>query len=380
MTKFKRLTAFVIAFLMAITFMAQPLVVLADTYGTPEDGYQNEDATDYDYYVGDDYPADEYPADDEYPANEYPVDEHPEDVEYPEHEYPVDEDPILAARVALFEMLYDMLPEITRFVHLTEEAREIALYDFDYFAEYMLATIPTRHIFYRLVGLTVEEYLAGLRHMIYDMVPVPSFTAADMGERWADEPTDALMIAADYMYTLLHLFIFELGGFGHFGPQGTFVVEHTFFTVAFSLYHGPPVLDDESIQMLEEMGFDVDWLLAADHQFSQFHYDVLSTPSVQWFYELDASEFDFYVDFLGEVGAMNENNITTHIIEPGRIAYIHIASFFNNMIMDSEVLFPFYEEIQDFEHLILDIRGNGGGMVGHFPLLVVSMLGVLLII
>jgi len=322
---------------MAITFMAQPLVVLADTYGEPENGYTQE--------------------------NE----------EYPQ-EQPEELDPLLAARLELFEMLYSAIPQVTRMVVLTDEAREIALYDFDHFAAYMLATVPTRHMFARLFGITMEDYLASIRHLIYNNVPVPSITAADIGSRWEAEPTDARMIAADYLYMILHMFVLETGGFGHFIPQGTFLVEHTLFSVAYSLYHAQDELDAETLELLEYYGIDVDWFMASGIEFAQAHYDILSRPEVLWFYEIDPSEFDFYVDLMEQVGTMNEDNITTYIIEEDRIAYIHIASFMNNLIMDSEVLFPFYAEIQDFEHLIIDIRGNGGGMVGHFPNLVVSML------
>ena len=336
MLNLKKATGLALAILMAITFMAQPLVVLADdTYGNQQE------------------------------AAYYQVDE----ANYQEQAAAVN-DPM----AELFELVSSIFPEVTRFATLTEEAREIALYDFDYFASYMLATAPTRHMFGRLFGITMEEYLSTLRHIIYDMIPIPSFTAFLVdAERWADAPTDALEIAADYMLSVLFLFVFDTGGFGHFMPQDMALAEHTFFAVAYSLHHEDPYLE-YTIQELEEMGVDVEWFLASNLQFAQFHYDVFNTPSVLWFYNLDPSQFDFDVDLLEQVGTMNEDNITTTIIEPGRIAYIHIESFMNNMIMDSEVLFPFYEEVQDFEHLIIDIRGNGGGMAGHFPSLVVSML------
>jgi len=340
--KLKKVTGLVIALLMAITFMAQPLVVLADTYGEPENGYSQPEAADY-------------LADDE--------------SEYPQEEV----DPVIAVRIEFFEALYRAIPEVTRFAYLTEEAREIALYDFDYFAETMLATAPTRHMFGRLFGVTLENYLDGLRQLIYEMVPVPSLTALSMGgDRWVEEPTDDLMIAADYMFTLLLLFVFETGGFGHFIVQELPIVEQMFFVSSFILQSDESVMEATLLEY-EAMGLDPERSLDAMLRFHQVHYATYNLPSVIWFYGLDSSEFDFSAG-LADVGFMDVENVTTAIIEPGQIAYFNVASFMNNMIMDAEVLFNFYYEIQDYEHLIIDIRGNGGGFAGYFPALILSML------
>ena len=325
--KFKKVTGLVIALLMAVTFMAQPLVVLADTYGEPANGYAQEEV-----------------------------------------------DPVLASRLAFFEMFYDAVPEITRFVYLTEEAREIALYDFDYLARMILATAPTRHMFSRLFGMTLEDYLNGLRRMIYDMVPVPSITAIDLcAERWTEAPTDARMIAADYLYMLLALFVIDTGGFGHFIPQHPLIIEQLLFA------QGAALRLDESymayaVLEFEAMGLDGERALDAMLRFHQVHYDLYNMPAVLWFYDIDPNQLDFSADVAETVGFMDENNITTYIIEPGRIAYFHIASFMNNMAMDIEVLYAFYNEVQDYEHLIIDIRGNGGGFANYFMMLVVNML------
>ena len=332
MRKTRKLTGLFIALLLAISFVAQPIAVFADTYGEPA-GY-----VDYDYLQEE--------------VNEYPQEE--------------EESP--------FQIFFDLIPELTRFAILTEEAREIALYDFDHLAEMMLQVAPTRHVFARVFDISLEDYLALLRQMIYDMIPIPSFTALEItSDRWVEAPTEPLMIAADYLYSLLLLFVVDTGGFGHFIPQNSLLVEHTFFSVAYDIHHEDPD-PDATRRELEEMGFDADWVIASGQQFAQFHYDIFNTPSVLWFYDIDPSEFDFDVNIWEELGTMNEDNITTNIIEPGRIAYIRIASFMNNLIMDGETLFPFYEEIQDFEHLIIDIRGNGGGMAGSFPINVLSML------
>ena len=332
--KFKRATGLIVALIMAAAFMTHPLVVLADTYGGPA-----------------------YDSMDEAEA-------------YPQAEL----DPATASRVALFEMIYHMIPEITRYAYLTEDAREIALYDFDYFAAFLLATAPTRHMFGRLFGMSLEDYLDGLRRMIYHAVPVPSFTALDFcAERWGDAPTDARMLAADYLYTILYLFPLETGSFGHFMPQPLVLIEQLFFMQAYVL-HGDEDAAAELLLEFDAMGLDAERSFDAMLRFHQTHYDLYNLSSVLWFYDIDPTQFDFDVDIIEEIGFMDEDNITTNIIEPGQIAYFSIASFMNNMAMDLDVLLPFFYEIQDYEHLIIDIRGNGGGFAGYFTALIVSML------
>jgi len=63
-----------------------------------------------------------------------------------------------------------------------------------------------------------------------------------------------------------------------------------------------------------------------------------------------------------------ENNVTTRILEEGRIAYLAIDSFMRYPIPPEEErqILNFYEEIAGFDHLIIDLRFNGGGMENWF--------------
>ena len=327
--KLRKVTGFVIALIMAISFMAQPLVVFADTYDADE--YLQSDV-------------------DGYPAESDEYQQQSDDVPF---------------------SWFDFFPEL-RAANLTEEARAIALEDFDYLVDMILQAAPTRFMFYRVFGVSMEDYFAHLRLYIYYMEPIPSFTAWFMDEdRWADEPTDDRMIAADYLMSLLVILAFQTGGFGHLSPQPQAVVEQFFFASAYILQN------EEITEWLEEWGEEYpEWARFHEAllQFQQVHHDIYNTPSVLWFYDIDPSEFDFDVDLSEVMGFMDEDNLTINIIEPGKIAYLHIASFMNNMEFDSEVLFPFFEEIQNYEHLIIDIRGNGGGFPAYFTSLVVSML------
>lgn len=60
----------------------------------------------------------------------------------------------------------------------------------------------------------------------------------------------------------------------------------------------------------------------------------------------------------------SRENVNTKIIEGGRIAYLSIDSFLVSnaqIFVEERKIFGFFEEIQDFEHLIIDLRKNRGG-------------------
>ena len=259
----------------------------------------------------------------------------------------------------------------TRLVTLTPQAREIALQDFDYLVEMALAVLPTVEMFSRIFPVTMEEAFAIYRQLIYDMVPMPSATEFFIGTRWAEEPTDPRYLAADYLYSLLTAFTIEIRGSWHLGPEPLSTVEHLFWAMAATVHRG---VSESEIALLELLGLEMERSITASEVAAQLYYDILTMPSTMWFYDLDIGRFDLDVDILAAVGTFNLDNITTYIIEPDRIAYFHIASFMNNAILDGEILRPFFEEIQDYEHLIIDLRGNLGGMAGHFPTTVLTML------
>jgi len=62
------------------------------------------------------------------------------------------------------------------------------------------------------------------------------------------------------------------------------------------------------------------------------------------------------------------NNVTTRVIEEGHIAYLAIDDFLTYPPPRDEErqIHNFYEEIRDFEHLIVDLRFNGGGAPNWF--------------
>ena len=287
---------------------------------------------------------------------------------------PVEED----ESIDLFSML--VLKELTialdlDIVTLTPGARELALEDFDYLVAKIMEVSPVQNIAARRLGVSLTDFFGTIRQLICDRAPMPALIPI-FDERWANVSGD-LEIAAVYMFTILFMIEIELDSLGHMGPQIPALVEMFFFITAYfvqrefdleQLFKDLEITDPDLISSVERL-FD------ADRRLHQLHYEIYNTPSVLWFYGIDPTQFDFDdIDIGGMIGTMDANNIVTDIIEPGRIAYLRINSFMNNPEFDSEVLFQFYRQIQDYEHLIIDLRGNGGGLSNYFPMYVLSML------
>jgi len=71
-----------------------------------------------------------------------------------------------------------------------------------------------------------------------------------------------------------------------------------------------------------------------------------------------------YGTLLGDNEPRNRTAFT-QVIEEGRIGYIFAGSFMTLRRYQTQI-FNFYREIADFEHLIIDLRGNGGGNINEF--------------
>lgn len=266
---------------------------------------------------------------------------------------------------------------VLRDIELTPEAREIALSDFDYLVNVILEIAPIQNIVYRLYGITLEYFFDIFREAIYEKIPLPSLLAIIEPERWGDEPTDPLYIAADYLFTILAVMSDDLGGLGHLNVRTGDVVSQTFFAAAHTMYMGMQLLSQEDKDILIEFGFnpeDIERSIQANFRFSQLHYQIYNTPSVLWFYDIDPADFDFNLEPGEVLGFRNPENVFAVSVEPGFIAYVGIECFMNNIGFDSQILIPFFEEVQNYEHLIIDLRGNGGGWLSYFPTNILSML------
>jgi len=262
---------------------------------------------------------------------------------------------ILVMEVAFF--IFIEAEEANREVfelHLTEEARDLALYDFDYLIYAILENTPWKSVIYRRLGIDFIEYVEFLRETIEYMYPLISSLTLEEYEQMFGVPMyelwfpirdgdDPRYIAANYLSYFLLYAVSPLGGIGHLSPRDLPMYRIQYSNLRIFYHQGG--LDRETDPN------------------NAMRLDILSHPSVRWFY--GDVEVDLYAD-MNTVFPEVEGNIITEIIAPDEIAYIRINSFATSAEFDDLTIAPFFEEILDYEHLIIDIRGNGGGFMFNF--------------
>lgn len=74
----------------------------------------------------------------------------------------------------------------------------------------------------------------------------------------------------------------------------------------------------------------------------------------------------------GEKQQQKSSNITTEILEEGKTAYMKIDSFGYELIEQNRpVIINFYNEVKDYDNLIIDITNNGGGSYDFWKQLII---------
>lgn len=87
----------------------------------------------------------------------------------------------------------------------------------------------------------------------------------------------------------------------------------------------------------------------------------------------EASGFYGDEDILQESVNKKKENVTTRSLIKDQVAYMKINSFNGNYIeTDQKVIYDFYDEIADYEHLIIDLSENGGGSDYYWMMLLVA--------
>ncbi|MCL2216299.1 MAG: S41 family peptidase [Defluviitaleaceae bacterium] len=233
--------------------------------------------------------------------------------------------------------------------YLTEEARDIVLYDFNYAINFILENSPWDSVIYRRLGINFDMYVEMFREFIENMIPLES--PALPGIFPIREGTDARSLAANYLISLLAFeFSQPLQGIGHIGPRDLELYRMQ-LTGMLRSYHGAEM----SPEMREYLGLR---LAAFIH------------PAAIWFYG------EYEVDLYGEDHPFPDvpGNIITEILVPGEVAYLRINTFMANPEYDDNTTLPFLQEIRDFDHLIIDVRGNMGGLAGYFDEFIIRRL------
>ena len=233
-------------------------------------------------------------------------------------------------------------------------------------------------------GLTAEHFLYDIEYMLY--VLENNFALFDVAywARGADITaiTDNIrayilanpnMDVDEFYKTLLHSF-FPLSGVGHFMIIPPFYHHHivnsitwhnrVFTRNALTRLRYPHVL--AFYEPRSDVGLGIDELFAYGIRLSIIHETLvllneadLSENITQAFASGNVSEASELVSrALGIYH--NIPTIVTDIIEEGRIAYLAINNFTRHAGSVADVLF-FLQDVQQYEHLIIDLRLNTGG-------------------
>jgi len=108
------------------------------------------------------------------------------------------------------------------------------------------------------------------------------------------------------------------------------------------------------------------WYQAMDAPASREGYPRLS--------EMVQAAFPEETDSAEGMGTSSSENITSLIIEEGKIAYLKIDSFMGTYDVDRERVIAFLDEVRGYDHLILDISQNSGGSDDYWRDLLVEQL------
>ena len=239
-------------------------------------------------------------------------------------------------------------------LYLSEESRDIVLYDFEFLISAITENTPWESVINRRLNINFMEHMSYLRDHIESLHPLTfrhsleefeELHGAPLYELWFPirEGDDPRYNAATYLSYLLIYGMNAFDGIGHLSPRDT------------PLYR----IQYRNLKMF-------DYLYGLDREvdpFNAMRLDILTHPNVVWFYG------DVEVDFSADMSTIFPeipDNIITEIISPGEVAYLRIGSFLTSAEIDDLTIAPFFEEIQDFGHLIIDIRGNGGGFLNNF--------------
>jgi len=221
---------------------------------------------------------------------------------------------------------------------------EELLYDFDYMFQVMEDTFPFFGVVERRFGLDLHVLAEETREIIINYPYSLQAFAYEIGINLEDMP------ALDE-----HVFWSILLGdfFQHFRP----------FAHAATLDFSSPLrmgtfdsLNSRTFYHSQEAL--IQNLVAENPKLLPFYFRF--DPS----YHRPLEDYEYYES------SVSSQIITTAIIEDGSIAYLQIGHLLNNTNLFVHQLINFYEEIQEYEHLIIDMRDSGGGHAFTSPALI----------
>ena len=228
---------------------------------------------------------------------------------------------------------------------LRERAKVKLLEDFDCLVAEIEANMPLSGAINRKLDMDLATEFAQIREYIAEENHHYGADAKNMEQMEKR--------AADFLFTALSKRIErKLGGMGHLFPLSR------------EMYID--IFTDLKKSIAEEAGY-LD---------SQKMYETFSHPAALRFYSVDESALDLKLEDenIGLFTRKDPKAVQTQIYSPGEIAWITINHSLNNLDFDREILLPFFEEIQNYPHLVIDMRNHQGGNTNHFYELIMTPL------
>jgi hypothetical protein len=248
------------------------------------------------------------------------------------------------------------------------------LYDFDYMIERLVDTSPHFGVIQRRLGLDVMAVAAETRGLIENYPQsLPQIREIIINSGMPEAAINIFLLTIEPMdfAPYINQFIF------HHIVQGTFFWRFSNFDA--TIGHMSLVPLSRFVRErpgVRSRGYSFDffsaeaslilnrWTLGATNRLA-FSSEYARTYYLELNNFLMEREIIHSSAFDIDTEAESEPILSMSILEEGRIAYITLYTFGLNDTTSDLVseLFEFYREIQDYEHLVIDIRGNHGGFM-----------------
>ena len=240
---------------------------------------------------------------------------------------------------------------------------------------------------------TLEHFLYDLNyilHVLYENFPIfeSVYQYRGVNIRAIIERTRVQLLSIEYMdrdlfYDILYVNfanLFNRGHFNIFPPQGAVhtLERATQIEEILSIFENrerirPPLVERFlRIERMWNQGFIThdDALGKLNSYFRDYRlaHDLLDA----FVYESILEALEIFWIWHNEIEQYREE-VAVKIIENNKIAYISIERFAARTHIDyRDLVFNFFGEIQNFDHLIIDLRGNGGGDPKVFKYLILE--------
>ena len=240
------------------------------------------------------------------------------------------------------------------YIHTSQLIMEELLYDFDYMMQLMEDTFLFFGVAERRLGIDIRELARETRDIIENYPYSLQGFAEELGLTLEDMPELDEQI---FLSILRHEFFLPLGGFAHTG-----ILTFSGYNAFYPVFSNPGA-----------------------NQVTSLNSQAFTNPNTRRLYEEQAMLFQTLAEenpallefiFREEAHTLGtplsiRPTLTMDIIEEGRIAYLEISSFLaSNLNNYRNRLMNFYRDIQEYEHLIIDIRNNYGGSHEFWRMLV----------